>query len=110
MKNLFVIFTEDEIVKVLENCRQVLAEDGRFIIVNSCNPEAGETNHNAARTGLHPGFRGIHIMTLCKMGNFRTKSEWLNLIDRLCSRVALQLKDVYETGDGPTLFELLKCE
>ena len=43
-------------------------------------------------------------MTLCKMGNFRTKSEWLHLIDRLCTRVAFQLKQVYETGDGPTLF------
>ena len=73
---------------VLENCRQVLAEDGRFIVVNSYNPEAGETDHNVARTGLHPGFRSIHIMMLCKMGNFRTKSEWLNLIDRLCNRVA----------------------
>ena len=110
VKNLFVIFTEDEMVKVLENCRQVLAKDGKFIIVNSCNPEAGDTDHNVARTGLHPGFRGVHIMTLCKMGNFRTKSEWLHLIGRLCTRVAFQLKQVYETGDGPTLFELLKCD
>ena len=59
-------------VKVLETCRQVLAKDGKFIIGNSCNPEAGDTDHSVARTGLHPGFRGIHIMTLCKMGNFRT--------------------------------------
>lgn len=110
VKNLFVIFTEDEVIKVLENCRQILAKDGKFIIVNSCNPEAGDTEHNVARTGLHPGFRGIHIMTLCKMGNFRTKSEWLHLIGRLCTRVAFQLKQVYETSDGPTLFELLKCE
>ena len=110
VKNLFVIFTEDEMVKVLENCRQILAQDGRFIIVNSCNPEAGDNDHNVARSGLHPGFRGIHIMTFFKMGNFRTKSEWLYLIGRLCTRVAFQLKQVYETGDGPTLFELLKCK
>ncbi|XP_078359814.1 uncharacterized protein LOC144644241 [Oculina patagonica] len=110
VKNLFVIFTEVEVIKVLENCRQILAKYGKFIIVNSCNPEAGDTGHNVARTGLHPGFRGIHIITLCKMGNFRTKSEWLHLIDRLCTRVAFQLKQVYETSDGPTLFELLKCE
>lgn len=45
-------------------------------------------------------------MTLCKMGNFRTKSEWLHLIDWLCTGVAFQLKQVYETGDGPTLFEI----
>ena len=109
-KNLLVIFTEDEVLKVLENCHHALAKDGKFIILNSCNPEAGDTNHNVTKTGLHPGFRGIHIMSLYKMGNFRTKSEWLHLIGRLCTRVAFQLKQVYETGDGPTLFELLKCE
>lgn len=110
VKNFLVIFTEDGMVKVLENCRQVLARRGRFIIVNSCNPEARDTKHNVTKTGLQQGFRGIHIMTMSKMGHFRTKSEWLNLIDRLCSRVAFQLNAVYETGDGPTLFELLKCE
>ena len=109
VKNLFVIFTDDEMIKVLEHCHQVLAKNGKFIIVNSCNPEAGETGHNVTRTGLHPGFRGIHIMTLCKTGRFRTKSEWLNLIDKLCRRVAFQLNHVYETGHGPTLFELCKC-
>ena len=49
--------------------------------VNSCNPADGDIDHNVARTGVHPGFRGIHIKTLCKMANFRTKSEWLHLID-----------------------------
>ena len=109
-KNLCVIFTEDEMVKVLENCRQVLAKGGKFIIVNSCNPEAGDTDHNVGITGLHQAFRGIHTMTLYKTGNYRTKSEWIHLIGRLCTRVAFQLKHVYETGDGPTLFELLKCD
>ena len=110
VKNLFVIFTQEQMIKVLKTCYQVLTKEGKFIIVNSCNPAAGDTNHNVARTGVHPGFRGIHIMTLCKMGNFRTKSEWLHLIDWLCTRVAFQLKQVYETGDGPTLFELIKCD
>ena len=110
VKNLFVIFTEDEMVKVLENYRQVLAAHGKFIIVNSCNPEARDTEHNVTKTGLQLGFRGIHIMAMSKMGHFRTKSEWLNLIDRLCKKVAFRLNAVYETGDGPTLFELLTCE
>ena len=80
--------------------------------MNSCNPEAGDTDHNVTSSGLHPGFRGIHIMTLCKTGRFRTKSEWLLLINRLCSncKVAFMLNQVLETGDGPTLFELLKCD
>ena len=110
VKNLFVIFTQEQMIKVLKTCYQVLTKEGKFIIVNSCNPAAGDTNHNVARTGIHPGFRGIHIMTLCKMGNFRTESEWLHLIDWLCTRVAFKLKQVYETGDGPTLFELIKCD
>ena len=70
VKNLFVIFTQEQMVKVLESCHQVLSEEGKFVIVNSCSPEAGDTDHNVARTGVHPGFRGIHIMTLCKMGKF----------------------------------------
>ena len=101
VKNLFVIFTHDEMIKVLENCHEVLIKGGKFIIVNSCNPEAGDTEHNVTSSGLHPGFRGIHIMT---------KSEWLLLINRLCSKVAFKLNQVLETGDGPTLFELLKCD
>ena len=48
-------------------------------------------------------------MTLCKTGRFRTKSEWLLLMNRLCCKVAFKLNKVPETGDGPTLFELLKC-
>ena len=64
VKNLFVIFTQEQMIKVLETCCQVLTREGKFIIVNSCNPEAGDTDHNVARTGVHPGFRGIHIMTL----------------------------------------------
>jgi len=70
VKNLFVIFTQEQMIKGLETYRQVLTKDGKFIIVNSCNPEAGDTDHNVARTGLHPGFRGIRIMMLCRMGNF----------------------------------------
>ena len=48
-------------------------------------------------------------MTLCKTGRFRTKSECLLLMNRLCCKVAFKLNQVPETGDGPTLFELLKC-
>ena len=78
-------------IKVLENCHEVLIKGGKFIIVNSCNPEAGDTDHNVTSSGLHPGFRGIHIMTLCKTGRFRTKSEWLILINRLCCKVPFKL-------------------
>lgn len=42
VKSLFVISTEDAMVKVLENCRQV-ATHGRLFIVNSCNREAKDT-------------------------------------------------------------------
>ena len=38
VKNLLVIFTEDKMTKVLENCHEVLIKGGKFIIVNSCNP------------------------------------------------------------------------
>ena len=93
-----------------KNVHEVVIKVGKFIIVNSCNPEAGDTDHNVTSSGLHPGFHGIHIMTLCKTGRFRTKSEWLVLINRLCSKVAFKLNQVFDTGDGPTLFELLKCD
>ena len=48
IKNLFVIFTDDEMIKVLEKRHEVLIKGGRLIIVNSCNPEAGDTDHNRA--------------------------------------------------------------
>ena len=110
VKNLFVIFTDDEMIKVLENCHEVLIKGGKFIIVNSCNPEAGDTDHNVTSSGLHPGFRGIHIMTLYKTGRFRTKRDWLLLINRLCRKMAFKLNQVLDAGDGPTLFEFLKCD
>ena len=110
VKNLFVIFTDDEMIKVLENWHKVLIKGGKFIVVNSCSNKAGDTDHNVTSSGLHPGFRGIHVMTLCKTGRFRIKSEWLFLINRLCCKVAFKLNQVFDTGDGPTLFELLKCD
>ena len=110
VKNFFVMFSDDEIIKIVENCRGVLKKGGKFVIVNSCNPEAGDKDHNVTRVGLLPGFRGIHTMTLCKGGWLRTKSEWINLANKLCTRVgAFQLNKVYDTGDGPALFELYKC-
>ncbi|RMX44590.1 hypothetical protein pdam_00002715 [Pocillopora damicornis] len=63
---------EDGIVKVVENCLQVLATHGKFIIVNSCDPEARDTEHNVNKTGLHLDFRGIHIMAMSMMGYFIT--------------------------------------
>ena len=75
VKNLSVIFTEDRIVKVVENCRQVLAAHGKFIIVNSCDPEARDTERNNNKTGLHLDFRAIHIMAMSIMGHFITNSE-----------------------------------
>ena len=75
VKNLSVIFTEDGIVKVVENCLQVLAAHGKFIIVNSCDPEARDTEHNVNKTGLHLDIRGIHIMAMSMMGHFITNSE-----------------------------------
>ena len=74
-KNFLLIFTEDGMVKVFENCRQVLAAHGKFIIVNSCNPEARDTEHNVNKTGLHLDFRGIHIMAMSMMGHFIANSE-----------------------------------
>lgn len=111
IKNLFFMLEEEGMIKVLERCSGVLAKGGKFVIVNSCNPEAGDTEHNVTKTGLQPAFsRGILIMTCHKQGGFKTKSESLSLIDRLCTRVAFRLNQVFETGDGPTLFELYKCD
>ena len=75
VKNLSVIFTEDGIVKVVENCLQVLATHGKFIIVNSCDPEARDTEHNVNKTGLHLDFRGTHIMAMSMIGHFITNSK-----------------------------------
>ena len=53
VKNLFVIFTDHEMIKVLENCHVVRIKGGKFIIaVNSCNPEAGDTDHNVTSSWL----------------------------------------------------------
>ena len=81
-----------------------------LLTVATLKREIRDTEHNVNKTGLHLDFRSIHIMAMSMMGHFRTKSEWLNLIDRLCKKVAFRLNAVYETGDGPTLFELLNCE
>ena len=110
VKNFLGTFQDDEIIKIVENCRKVLEKGGKFVIVNSCNPEAGDKDHNVTRLGLPQGFRGIHTMTLCKGGWFRTKREWISLANKLCTRVgAFQLNQVYDTGDGPALFEIIKC-
>ena len=52
VKNLFVIFTDDEMIKVLENCHEVRIKGGKFIIVNSCDLEAGDTDHNVTSSWL----------------------------------------------------------
>ena len=52
VKNLFVIFTDDEMIKVLENCHEVRIKVGKFIIVNSCDPEAGDTDHDVTSSWL----------------------------------------------------------
>ena len=39
-KTCLQLFTDDEMIKVLEKCHEVLIKGGKFIIKNSCNPEA----------------------------------------------------------------------
>ena len=53
IKNLFVIFTDDEMIKVLEKCHEVLIKGGKFIIVNSCSPEAGDTDHRREKLRIN---------------------------------------------------------
>ena len=115
IKNLFVIFTDDEIIKVLEKCHEVLIKGGKFIIVNSCSPEAGDTDHRREKLRINdlrvldktcsykwyssrlktrlifPRINGP-IMTLRKTGRFRIESEWLCLINRLCSNCCFYIK------------------
>ena len=101
-KNFFTILSEQNMVQILENGRKVLTgKQGRFLIVNSCLGTSLKT-----ATGLQPAFRGIHISTLCKAAHFPTKSEWLQVIERLCAKVAFKLGGVYDTNGGPTIFEL----
>ena len=102
-KNFFVMLTEQKMLQVLENGRKVLTgKQGRFLIVNSSLGTSLKT-----ATGLQPAFRGIHTITLCKAARFPTKSEWLQVIERLCAKVAFKLGGVYDTnGGGPTIFEL----
>ena len=44
VKNSFVIFTDDEMIKVLENCHEVHIKGEKFIIVNSCDPDHNVTS------------------------------------------------------------------
>ena len=102
VKNLYCMLGEQKMLQVLENGRKVLTgKQGRFLIVCLCS---GTSLHNA--TGLQMAFRDIHIMAMCKTGNCPAKSELLQVIERLCAKVAFKLGGVYETNGGPTIFEL----
>ena len=103
-KNFFTILSEQKMLQVLENGRKVLTgKQGRFLVVNSCL----DTSLRHTATGIQPAFRGIHNTTLCKTGHSPTKSELLQVMERLCTKVAFKMGGVYDTnGGGPTIFEL----
>ena len=65
LKNLLEIFTEEDMVKAIKNCNDVLEKDGKLIIINPCTPEGGDTTHRTSKTGLQNSVFDVHLTALC---------------------------------------------
>ncbi len=55
MKHFLSAFSDEDSVAIVTHCRQVLAPQGRVLLLQTLVPEPGDKAHNTCEDGVAPG-------------------------------------------------------
>jgi SAM-dependent methyltransferase len=94
MKHFLSAFSDEDSVAIVTHCRQVLAPQGRVLLLQTLVPEPGDKAHNTCEDGVAPGLFAIEILAQCPGGAWRTLSEWRAIFEK----AGMQLDSAEDVG------------
>ncbi|DBB14282.1 hypothetical protein WJX82_008155 [Trebouxia sp. C0006] len=105
MKHFLSAFNDKDAILILKHCSQVLAPQGKLLLLQTLVPEAGDRKNNTCSDGVSPGLFSIEIMAMCPGGSWKPLSEW----EVLFTEAKLKLDSVQGVGYNMHLMCFVKA-
>ncbi|MEQ9234340.1 MAG: methyltransferase [Coleofasciculus chthonoplastes F3-SA18-01] len=99
MKYFLSVFSKEDSIKVLTNCREALPADGKVILLQTLVPSLGAPVEYP--DGTIPGLAAVQMMITNPGGYWRTEQEYKDLF----KASGFQLEQVVYTGTSLTVME-----
>ncbi|NER22332.1 MAG: methyltransferase domain-containing protein [Symploca sp. SIO1B1] len=103
MKYFLSVFSREDSIKVLTNCREALPKDGRVILLQTLVPSLGAPVEYP--DGTIPALAAVQMMITNPGGHWRTQQEYQDLF----AASGFQLEQVVHTGTSLTVMEFSPC-
>ncbi|KAL3132215.1 hypothetical protein ABBQ32_008805 [Trebouxia sp. C0010 RCD-2024] len=105
MKHFLSAFNDKDAILILKHCSQVLAPQGKILLLQTLVPEAGDRKNNTCSDGVSPGLFSIEILAMCPGGSWKPLSEW----EELFTAAKLKLESVKAVGCNMHLMCFVKA-
>ncbi|MGB3513269.1 MAG: methyltransferase [Microcoleaceae cyanobacterium] len=102
MKYFLSVFSKEDSIKVLTNCREALPKDGRVILLQTLVPAVGAPVEYP--DGTIPALAAVQMMITNPGGFWRTEQEYKDLF----AASGFQLEQIVHTGTSLTVMEFSK--
>ncbi|NEP78579.1 MAG: methyltransferase domain-containing protein [Okeania sp. SIO3C4] len=99
MKYFLSVFSREDSIKVLTNCREALPKDGRVILLQTLVPSVGAPVEYP--DGTIPALAAVQMMITNPGGYWRTEQEYKDLF----AASGFQLEQIVHTGTSVTVME-----
>ncbi|NES64295.1 MAG: methyltransferase domain-containing protein [Okeania sp. SIO2D1] len=99
MKYFLSVFSKEDSIKVLTNCREALPKDGRVILLQTLVPAVGAPVEYP--DGTIPALAAVQMMITNPGGHWRTEQEYKDLF----AASGFQLEQIFNTGTSVTAME-----
>ncbi|NEP40520.1 MULTISPECIES: methyltransferase [Okeania] len=99
MKYFLSVFSREDSIKVLTNCREALSKDGRVILLQTLVPSVGAPVEYP--DGTIPALAAVQMMITNPGGYWRTEQEYKDLF----AASGFQLEQIVHTGTSVTVME-----
>ncbi|MGB3531923.1 MAG: methyltransferase [Microcoleaceae cyanobacterium] len=103
MKYFLSVFSKENAVKVLTNCREALPKHGKVILLQTLVPPVGAPVEYP--DGTVPALAAVQMMITNPGGYWRTQQEYQDLFEAS----GFQLEQVFHTGTSLTVMEFSPC-
>ena len=103
MKYFLSVFSKEDAIKVLKNCREALPKQGKVILLQTLVPPVGAPVEYP--DGTIPALAAVQMMITNPGGYWRTEQEYKDLF----AASGFQLEQVVHTGTSLTVLEFTSC-
>ncbi len=103
MKYFLSVFSKEDSIQVLKNCREALPKQGKVILLQTLVPAVGAPVEYP--DGTIPALAAVQMMITNPGGYWRTEQEYKDLF----AASGFQLEQVVHTGTSLTVLEFTSC-